>query len=152
MTTDAIIEYQGEVQLLSWSDTSTRGRTITLQLPPEGDAHPFADSRVKHGKTAGQRYAIVMVRIGDDERPVEKTPAQMAFLLCKDPQFQQMLNERSFVEVNDEDTARACVCEGCGIKSRSELDKNPVARAAWLAQFYNPWTAYQASLNERVFG
>lgn len=152
MSVEQIIAFQGEAQLLGWSETSTRGRTITLQLPAEGEGHPFSTAVTKQGKKAGQRYAIVMVEIGDDEKPVEKTPAQMAFLLCKDPAFQHFLNERSFTEVNDEDSARAHVCEACGIKSRSELDKDPGARSAWLTQFYNPWTARCAAQEKRIFG
>jgi hypothetical protein len=152
MSTEQIIAYQGEVMLLGWSETSNRGRTITLQLPADGEGHPFSTAVTKHGKTAGQRYAIVMVEIGDDEKPVEKTPSQIAFLLCKDPAFQHFLNERSFATVDDEDSARACICEGCGIKSRGELDKDPGARSAWLTQFYNPWTAQQAAQSKRIFG
>lgn len=142
---DPIIAFQGDVQLLGWGDTSTRGRTITLQLTDEGDAHPFATARTKSGKNAGQRYAIVMVEIGEDDKPVEKTPAQMAFLLCKDPNFWHFLNERSFAVVHDEDSAKACICEFCGVSSRSQLDKDPAARSAWLMNFYNPWTAYQSA-------
>jgi hypothetical protein len=145
---DPIIAYQGQVQLLGWGDTSTRGRTITLQLSDDSDAHPFSTARTKQGKTAGQRYQIVMVQLGADEQPVEKTPSQMAFLLCQKPAFQHWLNERSFVPITDEDSARAYICEGCGIKSRSELDKDPVARSAWLVQFYNPWMDYESKLNK----
>jgi hypothetical protein len=142
--TDPIIAFQGEVQLLGWSETNTRGRTITLQLDNSTEGHPFATAVSKSGKKSGTRYQIVMVEIGDDERPVEKTPSQMAFLLCKDRAFQHFLNERSFATVDSEDSARACICEGCGVTSRSQLDTNPAARSAWLQQFYNPWTAKQA--------
>lgn len=145
---DPIIAFQGEVQLLGWGETNTRGRTITLGLPSEGDGHPFSEARTKQGKKTGQLYQIVMVEIGDDNRPVEKTPAQMAWLLCQKPAFQHWLNERSFVQIDDEDSARAFICEGCGIKSRSELDTNPIARSAWLVQFYNPWTDYESKLNK----
>ena len=150
-TDNPIIAFQGEVQLMGWGETNTRGRTITLQLGEEGDGHPFSTAITRQGKKAGQRYAIVMVEIGDDEKPVEKTPSQMAFLLCRDPQFQHMLNERSFVGVHDETTARQCILEGCGVTSRSELDKNPTARSAWLIQFYNPFTAYRAALEKKAF-
>jgi hypothetical protein len=141
---DPIIAFQGEVQLLGWGETNTRGRTITLQLDNSSEGHPFSTAVTKSGKKSGTRYQIVMVEIGDDERPVEKTPAQMAFLLCQDPAFQFFLNERSFATIDDEDSARACILEGCQVKSRSELDKDPRARSAWLTLFYNPWTAYQA--------
>jgi hypothetical protein len=150
MSIEQIIAFQGEAQLMGWSETNTRGRTATFQFDQEGDTHPFAGARSKQGKQSGQRYAMVLVQIGDDERPVKQTTAQMAWLLCQDPLFQNFLNERSFVEVNDEDTAKACICEGCGIKSRSELDKDPGARSAWLTQFYNPWTAHKAAQEARL--
>lgn len=147
---DPIIAFQGEVQLLGWSETNTRGRTITLQLGDEGEGHQFAAARTKQGKQSGQRYQIVMVQIGDDEKAVEKTPSQMAFLLCKDPAFQHFLNERSFVDVHDEDTARQCVLEGCNVTSRSFLDKDPGARSAWLIQFYNPFTAAREAAHKAL--
>lgn len=140
------IAFQGELQLLGWSETNTRGRTVTFQLGEEEESHPFKDATTKQGKRSGQRYAVVMIQIGDDEQPVEKTPSQMAFLLCKDPAFQHYLNERSFVEVNDEDTARACILEALGITSRSKIDSNPATRSQWLTQFYNPFMAHREAL------
>lgn len=144
------IAFQGEMQLLSWGDTSTRGRTVTFLLPEEGPEHPFKHAREKKGKTAGARYMAVLVQIGDDEQPVSKTPAQMAFLLCRDETFQFFLSERSFCEINSEETARAHILEVCGIPSRSKLDTDPGARSTWLTAIYNPWTAYQASINNKA--
>jgi hypothetical protein len=92
-----------------------------------------------------------MVEIGEDERPVGKTESQMSFLLCRDEQFQHFLNERSFVVVDSEETAKHCILEGCGITSRGQLDKDPSARSAWLTQFYNPFTAYRAELEKKAF-
>jgi hypothetical protein len=150
--TDQIIAWKGEAQLLSWGDTSTRGRTITLQLAPDdtGDAHPFATARTKSGKTTGQRYMLVMVEIGDDERPVERTPSQIAFLLCKDEAFWHFLNERAFDNIDSEEKARAYILEGCGIKSRSELDRNRQAFDYWTTQFYIPWQQHIEARDKRV--
>ena len=150
MSTDAVIFYQGECQLLQWSETSSRGRTATFQFGEEGDSHPFADARTKQGKMAGQRFALVLVAINDDEQPVRKTSAQLAFLYCKDEMFWQFCDERAFTHIHDEDTARAYVLEGCGVKSRSELDKDPAARSMWLTQFENPFGAYRAATSQVI--
>lgn len=144
MTTDQIIAFQGEVLLLNWGDTSTRGRTVTFQLSDEGEEHPFKHFTI--GKKNGRRFAAVFVEIGDDERPVEKTPSQIAYLLCRDEMFQHFLGERSFVPINDEASARAHILEGCGIKSRSQLDTNIGARAQWDATIYQPWLRHRGSL------
>lgn len=142
------IFFQGEVMLLDWSETGKGGRKIVLQLDNEAPQHPFTGSRTKQGKTLGQRYMAVFVPIGDDEQPVEKTPSQMAFLLCQDPNFWEFLDERSFAKIDSEDAARAHICEGCGIKSRGELDTNAGARSAWLVQFYNPFLAHRKELEK----
>jgi hypothetical protein len=58
-----------EAMLLRWSE-SHNGRTVTLQLPAEGD-HPFRG--LPCGPANGQRLAIAVALINDDEttRPVE---------------------------------------------------------------------------------
>jgi hypothetical protein len=61
--------FQGEAMLLSWGDTSSRGKTVTFALHPAecGEAHPFRDLGTgKHG----QRFQIVAVPIGDDDQPL----------------------------------------------------------------------------------
>lgn len=65
--TDPTIErataYQGETQLLSWSE-SDKGRRVTLMLDQHvGEHHPF--KQFKHGR----RFMVVAVLIGDDESP-----------------------------------------------------------------------------------
>lgn len=66
--TDAIPLFQGEAMLLSWSDTSTRGKTVTFALHHDecGDVHPFRG--LGTGKS-GQRFALVAVPITDDGEP-----------------------------------------------------------------------------------
>ena len=135
--------WQGEVQLLGWSETNTRGRTITLQLGEDEETHPFKYSNTKHGKTSGKRFVVVFVEIGDDEKPVEKTPSQMAFLYCKDPEFWEWADSQTFASVSNEDTARAFILKTCGIESRGELDTNYGAKALWEAMVYEPFNKYR---------
>lgn len=146
-TTDRIVAWEGEVMLLGWGHTSTRGKTVTFQLPEESEGHPFAPYRMGNSKRAGragQRFMCVLVQLDDDERPVEKTPAQICYLLCQDELFRHFLGERSFVPIETEQDARAHICEACGIKSRGELDRSPRARAHWDALIYQPWLKHKA--------
>jgi hypothetical protein len=129
--------------LIGWNESHSRGRTVTFLLTEEDDHHPFKDFTVH--KRAGQRFMAVFVQVGDDERPVEKTAAQMAYLLCKDESFRHFLNDRSFASIQTEEDARAHILEGCGIKSRGELDTNSSARAAWEVRFHQPWLKYLQS-------
>ena len=146
MTNEKIIAFNGEAMLLNWSESNTRGRTVTFLLSDDGEAHPFRDFTVKSGKKAGQRFAMVLVEIDEDETVKERTPSQIAFLLCQDEQFWHWCNERSFVEIDSEATARAFILEACGITSRSQLDSRPSARATWEATFYQPYSKYRATI------
>ena len=58
--------YEGECRLLRWGDSSTAGRTITLEIPPDtGDVHPFKGFPV--GTKFGQRFRMRFDVILDDE-------------------------------------------------------------------------------------
>lgn len=148
--TDQLVAYQGEVMLLGWAETNSRGRTVTFQLGDEGDAHPFREHKVRSGKIAGQRYMMVLVEIGDDEKPVVKTPSQLAYMLCKDEQFWHFANERSFVTVDSEEAARSYILEACGVDSRSRLDTNLTARAHWEALVWQPFQKYRETVNRSI--
>jgi len=81
MTDQPIPLFKGEAMLLSWGDTSSRGKTVTFALHPDecGDAHPFRG--LGTGKT-GQRFAIVAVPITDDE---EVSPEALDQAALEDP-------------------------------------------------------------------
>lgn len=102
-----------EAMLLRWSDNHN-GRTVTFQLPADGE-HPFRG--LKCGPTNGQRLALSVVLIADDETTadhvaqrteqrsststvegsnpsvVAKSYAQRAAMLCNDPVFWRFLLE-----------------------------------------------------------
>jgi hypothetical protein len=74
--------YADEALLLRWGDSSTNGRTITLQLHESEEQHPFRG--LPSGKN-GQRVMIAVTLIGDDEQPAapedvkrDKSPADKA--------------------------------------------------------------------------
>jgi hypothetical protein len=61
-------KFEAEVRLIRWSESSTAGRTITIELPPDaGEAHPFRG--LPTGHQHGQRFLMQFAAIGDDERP-----------------------------------------------------------------------------------
>jgi hypothetical protein len=145
---DRLIAFEGEVMLLQWAESSTRGRTVTFLLDNEGEAHPFRDFTIKSGKRAGQRFMCVLVQIDDDEQPVEQRQklSQLAFLYCRDPIFWQWASERSFATVNSEDTARAWLLELLGIGSRSDIDKTQENERKFEMLVKIPFTSYRESL------
>lgn len=139
------IAFQGEVMLLNWAESSTRGRTVTFQLSEEGESHPFKDFTIRQGKRAGQRFMCVMVQVDDNEQPVQqkRTGAQRAAVLCKDPEFWMWATSRQFEPVNTEDTARMYILQQLGIQSRSEIDSNPEVAERFERNIAVPFEAYK---------
>jgi len=142
------IAFQGEVMLLQWAESSTRGRTVTFLLDDEGAAHPFRDFTIRQGKRAGQRFMAVLVQIGDDEQPVQhpSSLSQQAFLLCRDKEFHIWANARCFDSVVDEPSARNYICSMLRIDSRSKLDTDPAAADGFRRLILAPFNAHRASL------
>jgi hypothetical protein len=66
---------EAEVRLIRWSESSTAGRTITIELPPDaGEGHPFKGFPTGHAH--GQRFQMSFVPIGDDENHLEQNTAK----------------------------------------------------------------------------
>ena len=67
----------------------------------------------------GTRYACAVVRIQDDESPTQyDNRVQKAGMLCRDPDFQEVLL------CDNETDAAHMLCKRCGIESRTELHGN----------------------------
>lgn len=85
----------------------------------------------------GQRYQVVVVAIGADERPIppepatghrrwrELRPSQRAALLCKNAAF------RDWFYADSEAEAAAAMRKRYGVSSRAELDQDQGAREAF---------------------
>lgn len=76
--TDQIIVLKDEVQLLGYGETDSGGPWIKLRLQEPGQLAPFRGQAKATPNKCGQRYALVLVEIGDDEMPVQqgqKTPS-----------------------------------------------------------------------------
>lgn len=146
------IVYSGEALLVNWGDTSTRGRTLTLELPQDTDSHPFRDLSIRSGKKAGQRLAIVVVQIGDDEAPVvqEKKLSQQAAILCKDESFRNFMAERSISQLDTEEDAKNWMCSGAGVNSRKAFDTNKQAADWFITQCKLPYEAHRRMINNGI--
>jgi len=70
--------FSDELMLAGWSETSTGGAKVTFFLPDAAALDVFRQMTVKKGNTAGQRFACVLVEIGDDEQPVTPDDAPKA--------------------------------------------------------------------------
>lgn len=112
--------FQDEAQLMAWGESNTQGPWIKLRLREPEQLNPFRGMTQAKGDRAGQRIAVVMVLIGDDEQPTtidssqwtpeqidklreqDKAPlvinriggplARLAGLWCGDMRFQQWLS------------------------------------------------------------
>jgi hypothetical protein len=120
----------------------------------------------------GTRYAVVLVEIGDDEQPVQKEaaakprqnsppnshsdgakrekmdwrevqPAAQAGIRCADPVFISFLKEQQPNAWRAHQDAASLVRWICGVKSRSELGTNHLARVMWktLDDQFQVWLA-----------
>jgi len=121
-----------EAMLLSWSE-SPAGRKVTFLLPAEPDHHPFRG--LKAGPAHGQRLALSVALIGDDEtqedvqKPAGKSFAQRAGILCCETRFHVFLTERhrdiAWQASEKADTATEAASfalrDLCGVDSRKEL-------------------------------
>lgn len=145
------IAFQGEVQLLNWSETHNGGAKIVLQLADSGDLERFKAMTVRKGKQSGQRLAVVMVEIGDDEQPVmQEAPKArpgdlciMACTFCDDPDFQDWANRRVAYSVLTRDEAKRFVLETCGVESRKQLDFDRMAATRFHTLIREPFLAWR---------
>jgi len=67
--------FQNEVQLAGWSESHNSGAKVTFWLPTSEDLEPFRGLTSRKGNTAGHRFAMVLVEIGDDDQPVQPVQA-----------------------------------------------------------------------------
>ncbi len=140
------IAFQGEIMLLNWAESSTRGRTVTFLLSEDGESHPFKDFTIRQGKRAGQRFMAVLVQIDDNEQPVQQPTqrlSQTAAVMCKDPEFWTWASSRTFDPVNTEDTARQFMLDIVGIQSRGELDRDASAADRFNRLVVMPFSAHR---------
>lgn len=144
------IAFQGEVQLLNWSETHNGGAKIVLQLADAADLESFKVMTVRKGKVAGQRLAVVMVEIGDDEQPVAQAEPKarpgelcvMACTFCADMRFQYWVSTQCGA-CDTEAEAKTFILGMCGVESRKDLDSNLVASNRFHKDIREPFLAWR---------
>lgn len=82
----------------------------------------------------GARYMVVMVRLNDDETPMQREPVNkhisVAGMLCRDPQFWDFLYEQGLLLETNEDATTEWLKAYLNIQSRRELKDNQEAQIA----------------------
>lgn len=95
----------------------------------------------------GSRYQVVMVRINEDERPMNREQelsrdyVRMAAILCREKKFHEFLVEANQIFDADEEAATEWLKQELGVKSRTEIPQKPtaVSRLLSIQQEYNTW-------------
>lgn len=96
----------------------------------------------------GARYQVVMVRLGDDEMPLDRRDhdgdraVKLAGVLCREKDFQDFLVQSNEIFDHNEAEATEWLRGKIGIQSRSELKTNQDARAV-LAQINKDYLSWK---------
>ena len=80
----------------------------------------------------GARYMVVMVRLGDDEMPIDRPAVNkyvsIAGMLCRDPKFWDFLYEAGYLLETNEEAATEWLKSYLNLSSRKDLKDHPEAR------------------------
>ena len=83
----------------------------------------------------GSRYIVVMVRLGDEEKPMVReeefpgdTAVKLAGIFCRDPEFWEWLNKKEWLMEKSEKACAEWLTSYLDIESRKELKTNQEAR------------------------
>jgi len=83
----------------------------------------------------GSRYVVVMVRLGDDEQPMNQEnefpgdhAVKLAGILCRDPEFWDWLHQKEWLMEKNEKACASWIASYLDIESRKELKTNEEAR------------------------
>lgn len=104
------------------------GHVLTLAIHPDEIPEEILRDFV------GARYMVVMVRIGENEEPMERQPVNkhisVAGMLCRDPEFWEFLFEQDLLLETNEQAATDWLKSYLNIESRTELKSNEDAQIA----------------------
>lgn len=118
------------------------GYSLTLAVHPDD----LPDDLMRD--FVGSRYMVVMVRIGDDEMPVNRQlsfpgdhAVKVAGMLCRDPDFWLWLEEKLSLSVSSENECAEWLADYLNIQSRKELKDKPEIREVFnkLKREFDTW-------------
>lgn len=105
------------------------GYVLTLNIHPDEIPEELLRDFV------GARYQVVMVRLGDNEEPLDRQDAfggeqavRLAGLLCRDPDFWEYLHDDLQIMDLNEKEASNWLRDAIGVISRAELKTKQEAR------------------------
>jgi hypothetical protein len=132
--------YAGEMQFVRYLDSSKGGQTVTFVVPGRDELEAFIGLE-------GKRFQAVFVEIKEDEQPATVQPeppkggalARLAGTWCRDPMFIRWLRAVRHGEVQTEKDAAQIIYNICGIKSRAELDHDPLAASKFQDFIRHPF-------------
>ena len=119
------------------------GYSLTLSVHPDD----LPDDLMRD--FVGSRYMVVMVRIGDNEQPLNRElefpgdhAVKMAGMMCRDPDFWAWLEVKFDVIVDSEKDCATWLSDFLNIQSRKELKENEEVRNVFnkLRQEFLAWT------------
>ena len=120
------------------------GYVLTLRVhPDEVPAALFRDF-------VGARYQTVMVRLGENDRPMDRDDVlardlvRLAGIVCREEQFAQWLYDQNLIRHKEGNAAIEWLRAELDIQSRSELKENARARSRFI-QINNEYQAWKQS-------
>ena len=118
------------------------GYVLTLRMHPDEIPEELLRDFV------GSRYSCVLVRLGEDEAPMERADfagdksVRLAGMLCRNPRFWAYLFDLSYVLEPTEEESQQWLREYLDVPSRAELKTNASARILLdsLHKEFTTWT------------
>ena len=118
------------------------GYVLTLRMHPDEIPEELLRDFV------GSRYSCVLVRLGEDEAPMERVDfagdksVRLAGMLCRNPRFWAYLFDLSCVLEPTEEESQQWLREYLDVPSRAELKTNASARIRLdsLHKEFTTWT------------
>lgn len=126
-----------EVQVIDFSRLAHYGPWLKTRVE---------DGEQLRGMEQGQRFVMMLVKLGDDDMPASQDPekrhpyktSQKAGMFCADEQFRHFITATYGEPCHNKDQAAEWVRAACGVESRSLLDVDEKAAATFnriLAEF-----------------
>lgn len=126
---------------------SKDGYILTLAVHPDN----LPDDLMRD--FVGSRYVCVLVRVGDDEKPLDRkqfkgdSVVSMAGMVCRDPDFWRFIREEDFEDVTTESECVEWFKCSFNVGSRAELKTNTDARMAFIKykEEFEQWKSQEKS-------
>lgn len=138
--------------LAGWQETHAGGAKVTFWLSSSEALEPFRLATVRKGKTAGQRYMMVLVEVDDDEKPL-RHPSNDAHLLLMGDDFLKYAKDMGAGRDHwDHARAKQWAKYVIGVKSLSELDSDPAALVRYEQLVRRPFAIWNGTLDDSDHG